>query len=312
MSVAIRPFAAEYEAILPLANLIGPSPLTTAQLAEQHAQFPADGLRTMLVAVDGAGHTLGYGSATARPTLWPGQFYATVVTAPSARRQGVGAALLEALEGWARANGAVVLRTSLADTDEASAGFFRHRGYALEAHRLVSHLDVPSFDESRFPGVAESSGVTFFRFSDLPRDEAMPRLYELYKVTDMDSPGYAGTDPARYPSFAHWYDEMFSEGNTLEDAIFIAADGDRWVGVTILQKEGEDRVLYTEYTGVLREYRGRSIALALKLLSVQYAKAYGAPYMTTRNDASNAPMLAVNQKMGYYKASGRYWLAKKL
>lgn len=63
---------------------------------------------------------------------------------------------------------------------------------------------------------------------------------------------------------------------------------------------------------MLKEYRRKGVGLALKLLSIRFAQAAGATYMTTRNSAYNASMLSVNRRLGYVKVVGRYWLVKKL
>jgi RimJ/RimL family protein N-acetyltransferase len=63
-------------------------------------------------------------------------------------------------------------------------------------------------------------------------------------------------------------------------------------------------------TGVDRAYRGRMIALALKLLTIQYAKERGAEAIVTNNDSQNAPMLAVNRKLGYVPRPGIFRLLR--
>jgi hypothetical protein len=61
-------------------------------------------------------------------------------------------------------------------------------------------------------------------------------------------------------------------------------------------------------TGVDRTYRGRKIAKALKLLTIRYAKAYGATAIRTNNDSENGTMLAINRKLGYRPQPGLYKL----
>jgi len=236
--------------------------------------------------------------------------------APEARRQGVGTALLERMASFARAHGGTALRIGLSDDNEPGCGFAFSRGFVAPGGRtLESRLDVPGFDESPFVGVVEgllAQGVRFLHYPSVTGDSVQQQVYELYKVTDMDTPGYAGTDPALYPRFEKWNLEIFANDDTLLDGMIIAVEGERFVGCTIVQKHGDERGLYTEYTGVLKECRGRKIGLALKLLSVRWAKQYGAPYMTTRNAETNRSMLAINEKMGFVKTSGRYWLTRAL
>lgn len=52
-------------------------------------------------------------------------------------------------------------------------------------------------------------------------------------------------------------------------------------------------------TGVEKAYRGRKLALALKLLAIRIAQAHDAATIRTGNDAENGPMLAINRKLGY-------------
>lgn len=94
--------------------------------------------------------------------------------------------------------------------------------------------------------------------------------------------------------------------------ITIAADGDRFVGTTRMTLNADTGSMYITFTGVDPEYRGRGIALALKLLAVEKARQLGVRYLRTNNDSQNAPMLAVNQKLGYVPQPGLYVLLKDL
>lgn len=309
MTFAIRPFEQDFTAV---AALLGTTP---DQLEAAHARFPADGLRHRTVAVDQAGAIIGYANTTHTPTMPPGLFWVTLITAPGARRGGVATALLADLEAWARTHGSTRLESGVPDDDEATLAFAAARSFTVPSIQLVSSLSVPDFDESPWAGVVEkvqASGIRFFTLAEAPGEETLHKLYDLYKITDLDSPGYLGTDPALYPPYERWYEDLFGDDLVIPEGLIIAADGDRFVGCTIVQKTGEERALYTEYTGVLREYRYHQLGLALKLLSIRFAKQYGAPYMTTKNNSTNGPMLAVNQKLGYVKKSGRAWLAKDL
>jgi len=58
-------------------------------------------------------------------------------------------------------------------------------------------------------------------------------------------------------------------------------------------------------TGVLSEYRGRKIVLALKLAAIRYAQEHGAISMRTKNDSLNPAILRLNQKLGYRAQPGK-------
>ena len=65
-------------------------------------------------------------------------------------------------------------------------------------------------------------------------------------------------------------------------------------------------------TGVLPAYRGRGIALALKLLAIRAARQDGVRYLRTNNDAENVPMLAVNCRLGYRPEPGYFRMRARL
>jgi GNAT superfamily N-acetyltransferase len=52
-------------------------------------------------------------------------------------------------------------------------------------------------------------------------------------------------------------------------------------------------------TAVLRAFRGRGIASALKLATIAWAIEHGLAVLETGNDEANAPMRAVNARLGY-------------
>jgi mycothiol synthase len=64
-------------------------------------------------------------------------------------------------------------------------------------------------------------------------------------------------------------------------------------------------------TGVLREHRGQNLALALKLAAIQYATQHGFTELHSNNASTNAPMLAINQKLGFERSPAQIQLEKK-
>jgi predicted GNAT superfamily acetyltransferase len=58
-------------------------------------------------------------------------------------------------------------------------------------------------------------------------------------------------------------------------------------------------------TGVVPWRRGRGLGLACKLASIGWAAENGITLMATTNDEANAPMLAINERLGYEPAGRR-------
>ena len=84
------------------------------------------------------------------------------------------------------------------------------------------------------------------------------------------------------------------------------------MGVTQLFTTEEEGVLYTNYTGVHKAYRGRGIAKALKLLSIDCAIKAGAHTTTTDSEENNTPMQSINRSLGYVPGKGHYRILKQL
>ena len=312
MSFTIRPFDRDFAGIVPLLNSVNSEPTTAERLEEAHGNFPTAGLRNRIVAVDGSGRIIGYSNTVRHPTDKLGKFWIVLVVEHSHRRRGVGASLLEEAEAWARRNGGAEAAASILDNDPTSIAFAERRGYRIDRHQFESTLNVSTFDESRFAGVVDGAvagGIRFFTYAEQPGDETERQLYDLHRATAIDVPG---NDSVDFPPFDEWRRWLFEGTGKLMDGIIIAAEGARIAGVTVLQERGDKGGLYTGYTGVHRDSRGRKLALALKLLAVRKAKERKAPYMRTNNDSQNAPMLAVNWKMGYVKSPGQYTVLKQL
>jgi GNAT superfamily N-acetyltransferase len=99
----------------------------------------------------------------------------------------------------------------------------------------------------------------------------------------------------------------------IPDAFFLAKDGDRYVGTSQLwSSEEEPDILHQELTGVIPEYRGKGVAMALKLKTVEYARANGKREIRTWNDTLNRPMLRINEAMGFQKEPAEIAFLKDL
>jgi RimJ/RimL family protein N-acetyltransferase len=99
----------------------------------------------------------------------------------------------------------------------------------------------------------------------------------------------------------------------LPEGYFIAKDGPKYVGMSDVHRiDTEPGVLQQDDTGVIREYRGRGIATALKLKITEFGQRNGYRMIKTWNDSVNAAMLAVNVKLGFKRQVGWILMEKIL
>jgi len=315
----------DYASVAPLLNLILPEPTTAERLQEDEEKIPPGQLhyddegrlggwdRPKWVAEDDQGRVIAYAIAWRAPWNDAGTLHHTLVVHPEARRRGVGGALHRTVLDWATEVKASLLVEFMKETDADSLAFAERRGFSKERMSFESVLDLGSYvlDEklSESVGAAELNGIRFVTLADEPGEANERKLHELYRVTHADIPGYTGD----YPWFEEWKRWSLELPGVRPEWVHIAKDGERYVGVVTLQLNEQTQALYHEYTGVLPEYRGRRIALALKVLGIRSAIAAGASYLKTHNDSMNAPMLRINRDLlGFRAEPGNYKMVREL
>ena len=300
--------AADFPRIAELLSGYQAEPVTVEQLWEWERRMPEGRIRQRLVAVEPNGAIAGYGYIDHEIWMRPGRFELWTLVDPARRGAGIGAALYSHALQLAVAHGAASFASETRDDDPASLSFAERRGYRIDRHTFESTLDLTTFDASRFAGsieAAEAAGIRFFTMADLDGTaEARRKLYDLNRRTALDNPGADGT----FPPFEEFQQFVFGASWYRADGQILAADGERWIAIAAVAYYPKHNSAYNAFTGVDRDYRGRGLAQALKLLAVRLAQRYGAEYIRTNNDSQNAPMLAINRKLGYRAEPGRYRL----
>lgn len=313
MDLTIRPVTEQDAAtVADLLNLTASEPITAERmrqrLRDQTAQF-----RARMVAIDATGHIVGYGQTVRNEWLAPGVFWVHIVVVPELRRQGIGSYLYSAISEMLVAQGATTLMGEAREAFPEALAFALHHGFHVERHIFESTLPLADFDESRFStalDTAQAAGVHFFTLADVGDTlDARRALHTLEQTVARDIPG--GSETSTRPFDAYLRDVCAAPSYRAE-CQFVAAvgptDAAHWVGLASLEYLVNANAMYNGTTGVLPAYRGRGIALALKLLSIRTARRYGVDYIRTNNDALNAPMLAINRKLGYQPQPGYYRL----
>src|SRR5579885_2625569 len=100
---------------------------------------------------------------------------------------------------------------------------------------------------------------------------------------------------------------------TLEQGFFIARDGERLIGLSVLERmEGQSSQAVQGWTGVLPTYRRQGIATALRLCTIDAAQRQGFQTLITYTDHTDPLMLALNEKLGFHRWFGYVTLEKSL
>jgi mycothiol synthase len=233
----------------------------------------------------------------------PGDCAFGLMVARTCRRQGLGALLYAEVLAFAEERGLRRLVTSFTEhgPEEPALAFLGSRGFVEMDREQPSSLDLTTFDPHHFADAlarAEAQGVRLLSYADVPDTEAnRRRLYDLNLSIDRDMPTHDDV-PFEDPPFDDWV-RFFLHPEFDPAALILAElDGD-WIGLTQLGFRQETSIGSTWTTGVLAPYRDRGLALALKVHSLTAAKSRGCPVVTTENHEDNAPMLAINRRLGF-------------
>ena len=231
--------------------------------------------------------------------------------APDRTRQGIGAALYDALRTAAVRRGQRGLRVTVRAGATEALGFAARRGFVERRRVWRSSLDLAGADTSALPGLLQrlsGAGIVFTTLDAEGADdpEVVRRVHDLQRDSGKDVPVLGTHTGIPFEEFCRF----FLEGpGALPRSWFLAKDGERYVGMTFASRESTlVGVLHQDYTGTRREYRGRGIAHALKLLLIRFAQQEGYARIDTSNDSLNQPMWTLNQRLGFRRSNERIQL----
>ncbi|MEV4557422.1 GNAT family N-acetyltransferase [Kitasatospora sp. NPDC049285] len=219
----------------------------------------------------------------------PGQAFLNVTVLPELRGAGLGTALLTAAERELAAQGCTDAHGWADGTPEA-LGFAAARGYRRGRRAQFSALDL-TLPLRPVPPVPP--GVELRTAADYLDDP-----YPVYLV-DIDGtraePGDLDLDDQSYDS---WLTEIWQRPD-LDYALTTVAlvDGEP-AAFSAAQTDGRG-AYWSSFTATRSAHRGRGLAKLAKTDSLHRARARGLTAAYTQNDGTNAPMLAINDWLGY-------------
>ena len=126
------------------------------------------------------------------------------------------------------------------------------------------------------------------------------KLEKLEWVIDQDIPMPKGIKQTR-DSFDRFLEKKLFFEEKCYGTEIIAVKKGAYIGFTNLRvfKRSEPHKAWTESLGVLKKYRRRGIATALKIKAIEKLIAKGVKEVRTDNEINN-PMYKINEKMGFY------------
>lgn len=233
--------------------------------------------------------------------------------APAHRRRGLGTALLRTLAREARADGRTTLLGSVLSVEgapEPAGAAFAHAfgaepGLAAHVNRLLlERLDREQLQRWVAEGERRAPEVSLLALDGDYPEELLDPIARIFTAMHSAPHGTLPVEPALLtPAMLRDRSRALLERGFRRWSLFARRrDDGELVGATLVLAEPEtEHYLVQDDTVVLPAWRGRGIAKWLKAaMALRLAREVpAARELRTGNADANAPMLAINLRMGY-------------
>lgn len=228
--------------------------------------------------------------------------FAGIVVHPLHRREGFGAALWDVVSAHLDEIGARRI-VAYSRADEDTIAFARARAFSLEATDTSSAVDPRTLGQPP----AEPPGVEILRMSGFAHDPEP--IFAADYESFLDEPGPSDSSGLTYET---WRRLIWDHPDCDHELSAVALVEGVIVGASFLYSDRETGRAGNGGTGVMRDFRGRGLGLLMKQHSLGWAAAAGVTRVITQNDDTNAPMLAINARLGYEPFSvGHAWVLER-
>ena len=218
--------------------------------------------------------------------------------------------LLTSMWEWiaedAIAQGSRLLLAYCAEDEQEMLKALAVLGYERVRAEKVWELDLVE----RGPGLVEEAaharkrmreeGIELTTLAEWTDPAKVHKLYELNEITVQDVPHSLPIVRESFEDFEH----RVNAPDRRADRWWIACAGDRAVAMSYLKFPPVRGTVWTGFTCTHPDFRGRGVARAVKLQTLSQAAELGVPLVCTDNDSENAPMLHINERLGYVRRPG--------
>jgi len=205
----------------------------------------------------------------------------------SSRRRGIGAELYRRIESRLAGLGATRLETTPNDDD--GRAFLLARGF-----RVANVVRASELDPRTVTAPAVQAGVEV-----VPLGAALRHSEALFRLYDDARRDVPSETPRPTWTLDEWRTETIDSPLIDLDASVVLLERHEPVAIAWLYSDREGHRAEMLMTATRRDRRGRGLATLAKTASARRAARLGITRIVTGNDRANAPMLAVNRRLGF-------------
>ena len=194
------------------------------------------------------------------------------------------------------------LRAWICNGNKFMTDFYKKNGFQISQVEFVSEISLSDFDDAKFSEQVARFENNPFRISTLNELQKgnlqwQDKLYDLWHRVELDVP----TDVAEpEKDINDWKAHHLTPWFKAED-FYVVIDGENWVALSTYDRGNiKTDTISTELTGVLPEYRRKSICMALKAHALVDLRKKGFKRVFTANEENN-PMYKINLNLGFKK-----------
>jgi GNAT superfamily N-acetyltransferase len=210
--------------------------------------------------------------------------------------------------------GALVLETQVVEDEAEMIEALGRLGYEHDRTERVWELDLAKHGERLVAEAhaarakAQAEGIEMLTLAESNDPESLRKLHALAELTRRDIPSSFPVPPQSYEDFVG----RMNTPDRRHDRIWVASDNGNPVALSFLRFPPVRGKVWTGYTATHPDYRGRGLARGIKLQTLAQAARLGTPEVLTDNDSENAPMLHINETLGYDARRGFMSFVKRV
>ncbi len=245
----------------------------------------------------------------------PGRYRFNITVHPEFEGRGVGTAVYNQIWQTLQSRDAkpTIVESGCYQHHQQAVRFLQKRDYQQVMRWVITRLELPTFDAAPYTPLfakLEAQGIELTTLPQLQTQDPkwLEKLHELEWQLTLDEP--LPYTPQKMP-IEQYKKLVVDNPQVILPSWFIAVNNGETIGLSLLEKGSAPGGLSTSFTGVLRDFRRRGLATALKVRAIEYAKNAGYTFIRTGNEENN-PMLALNKKLGFIEITAQLAFEKRL